>query len=163
MRSSLIIPCNLAISRGHRNAAQTAPSGVLSAIPEKNKNEELKRRAETQENVKFHFQAPPMLVQKFPTQQIPRYILSSCSTNFLPELRSQLFQKIFVQRRWVYSVVETTSYVKKKKSETYRKEIWSKTDKTKRRNTLKKESHMLHKTKTDDKTRGLCLIHLLFN
>ena len=117
MRSSLIIPCNLAISRGHRNAAQTAPSGVRSAIPEKNKSEELKKRAETQENVKIHFQAPPMLVQKFPRQ------LSTLSTvNLFPEPKICFF-KNFVQRRWVYSVVETTSYVKKKKSETYRKEF----------------------------------------
>ena len=54
-----MIPCNLAISHGHRNAAQTAPSGVRSAIPEKNRDKKSKKRAETQENVKFHFQAPP--------------------------------------------------------------------------------------------------------
>ena len=84
-----------------------------------NKDERLKKRAETQENVKFHFQAPPMLVQKFPRQ------LSTLSTvNLFPEPKICFFQN-FVQRRWVYSVVETTSYVKKKKSETYRKEFRS--------------------------------------
>ena len=116
MRSSLIIPCNLAISRGHRNAAQTAPSGVLSAIGTSCK-EKLKKRAETQENVKFHSQAPPMLVQKF-----PRQLSTLAIVNLFPEPNICFF-KNFVQRRWVYSVVETTSYAKKKKSETYRKEF----------------------------------------
>ena len=77
--------------------------------------------------------------------------------------KTNFSKKKFVQRRWVYSVVETTSYVKKKKSETYRNEVWSQTDEPKRRNILKKESHLLHKTKTDDKTRSLCLIYPLFN
>ena len=58
-----------------------------------------------------------MLVQKFPRQ------LSSLSTiTLFPEPKIHFF-KNFVQRRWVYSVVETTSYVKLKKSETYRKKI----------------------------------------
>ena len=98
-----------------------------------------------------------MLVKKFPSQ------LSTISTaNLFPEPKIRFF-KNFVQRRWVYSVVETTSYVKIKKSETYRKEFWSQTDKPKRRNILKKESKLLHKTKTDDKTINICLIHPLFN
>ena len=164
MRSSLIIPCNLAISRGHRNAAQTAPSGVRSAIPEKNKSEELKKRAETQENVKIHFQAPPPHASSKISQStnfpINFLIMLHQFSSRTPEPN---FSKNFVQRRWVYSVVETTSYVKKKKSETYRKEFRSQTDKTKRRNIFKKESHLLHKEATDDKTRSLCLIHLLSN
>ena len=58
-----------------------------------------------------------MLVQKFPRQ------LSTLSTiNLFPEPKICVF-KIFVQRRWVYSVIETTSYVKIKKSQTYREEI----------------------------------------
>ena len=81
---------------------------------------------------------------------------------WFPEPKICLF-KSFVQRRWVYSVVETTSYVKIKKSETYRKDFRSQTDKLKRINTLKIEPHLLHKRKTDDKTRSLCLIHPLFN
>ena len=98
-----------------------------------------------------------MLVQKFPRQ------LSTLSTvNLFPEPKICFF-KNFVQRRWVYSVVETTSYVKKKKKETYRKEFRSQTDELKRRNVLKKESNLLHKTETDDKTRNLYLIHPLFN
>ena len=45
-------------------------------------------RAKTQENVKFHFQAPPMLVKKFPRQ------LSTLSTiNLFPEQSNLLFQK----------------------------------------------------------------------
>ena len=88
-----------------------------------------------------------MLVQKFLRQ------LSTLSTiKLFPEPTIRFFQK-FVQRRWVYSVVETTSYVKIKKSETYRKEFRNQTDELKRRNILKKESHLLHKTKTDDKTK----------
>ena len=89
-----------------------------------------------------------MLVQKF-----PRHLSTPSTINLLPAPKICFF-KTFVQQRWVYSVVETTSYVKKKKSETYRKEIWSQIAKLKRRNTLKKESHLLRKTKTDDKTRN---------
>ena len=67
-----MIPCNLAISLGHKKAAHTAPSGVNSAIERRKRNRKLKKRAEIQENVKFHFRAPPMLVQKFPSQLICR-------------------------------------------------------------------------------------------
>ena len=74
--NSRITPCSLAISLGHKKAAHTAPSGVLSAIIEDDKmqkrNAELKKRAETRQNVKFDFQAPPMLVQNFRRQQISR-------------------------------------------------------------------------------------------
>ena len=46
--------------------------------------------AETQENMKFHFQAPPMLVQKFPGH------LSSPSTiNLFPELKTCFFKILF--------------------------------------------------------------------
>ena len=69
-----------------------------------------------------------------------------------PNSQTKLF-KNFVQRRWVYSVAEATSYVKIKKSETYRKEFRSQTDKLKRRSILKKETHLLNKTKTDDKNK----------
>ena len=58
-----------------------------------------------------------MLVQK-----LPRQLSTASTTNLFPEPKIRLF-KNFVQRRWVYSVVETTSYVKIKKSETYRKEF----------------------------------------
>ena len=51
------------------------------------KNRELKKRAETQENVKFHFQAPLMLVQKF-----RRQIFTLFKFNLLPEPRKLLFQ-----------------------------------------------------------------------
>ena len=111
------------------------------------KKTKIEEKAETQENMKLHFQAPPMLVQKFP-RQLPT--LSTITLLPAPKIR---FSKNFVQRRWVYSVVETTSYVKIKKSKTYRKEFCSENDKLKRRNILKKESHLLHKTKTDDKNK----------
>ena len=85
-------------------------------------------------------------------QKIPRQLSTLSAIQLFPEPKI-CFSKNFVQRRWVYSVVETTSYVKIKKSETYRKEIRSQTDELKRRNTLKKEHHLLHKTKTDDKNK----------
>ena len=56
---------------------------------------ENEERTETQENVKFHFQAPPKLVQKIPRQ------LSTLSTiKLFPEPKIRIF-KNFVQRRWV--------------------------------------------------------------
>ena len=83
--SSLTSPCSLAISVEHKKAAHTALSGVNSAIVHR-KDERLKKRAETQENAKFHFQAPPMLVQKFPRQ------LSTLSTTCFSN-QNLLFQK----------------------------------------------------------------------
>ena len=88
--NSRMIPCSLAISRGHKNAAHTAPSGVRSAISEmknnddndneQNQDEEFEEKTETQENVKFHFQAPPMLVQKIP-RQLSSLLQSTCFPN----------------------------------------------------------------------------------
>ena len=63
----------------------------------------LKKSAETQEILKFHFQAPPMLVQKLPGQ------LSTLFTVTLFPEPKLAFSKNFVQRRWVYSVAEATS------------------------------------------------------
>ena len=82
-------------------AANTVPSGLRSAISEKKnvdkkdnkqKNDvEIEKRAETQENVKFHFQAPLMVVQIFPWQ-----IFSSPSTiKLFPEPKICFFFKIF--------------------------------------------------------------------
>ena len=63
----------------------------------------IEERAETQEDVKIHFQAPPMLVQKFPRQ------FSSLSTiKLFPEAKIRFF-KNSVQRRWIYSVAKATS------------------------------------------------------
>ena len=66
-------------------------------------DEKLKKRAETQENMKFHFQAPLMLVQKF-----PRHLSTLSTIKLVPEQKIRFF-KNFVQRRWVYSVAEATS------------------------------------------------------
>ena len=40
----------------------------------------IEERAETQENVEFHFQAPPMLVQKFP-RQLSTLLKTPCFPN----------------------------------------------------------------------------------
>ena len=160
--NSWIIPCSLAISLGHKKAAHTAPSGVLSAIIEDDKmqkrNENWRKELKHKNKCEISISGTPNTSSKTSRTTFYPFLQSTCFPN--PEI---CFFKNFVQRRWVYSVVETTSYEKIKKSETSRKEFWSQTDKPKRKNILKKEPHLLRKTETNDKTRSLCLIHPLFN
>ena len=59
-------------------------------------------RIETQQSVNIHFQAPCMLVKKF-----SRPFSSHSKPSCFP--KQKLAFKIFVQRRWVYSVAELIS------------------------------------------------------
>ena len=69
---------------------------------------------------KFNFRHAPYQFKNFPDHFL---ILSHCFTQ-----TQNFFLQIFAQRRWVYLVVEATSWAKVKKWETYSKDYLNQTD-----------------------------------
>ena len=63
----------------------------------------IEERAEKQEDVKFHFQAPPPQASSNFSKEF-----SPSTINLFPEPKNLIF-KFSVQRRWVYSVAEASS------------------------------------------------------
>ena len=84
---SRIRQCNFVISRAHKNIPRH--SFLKSFQPSStNRNDLSLKRTETQENVKFHFKAPPMLVQ-----ELPPTIFCSFLFQFIPQNQNSSFTK----------------------------------------------------------------------
>ena len=115
---------------------------------------ELEERTETQENVKFQFQTPPMLIQKFSRQ------FSSLS------LRLSLKPKLLF-RKFCSSAVGLVSSKSKfvsrcKEIGNLQQAIFLSDLQARKKIYLKKRSHLLHKITTDDKTINFSVVRSLF-